>query len=356
MSCFNPNLVRTQNDYGLVTTTFLGPAKGRFDPRDNPMHSSDLENNGHYFSLVPCGKCVGCRMDYSRTWADRMLIELSDNENQAFFLTLTYNPEHLPRSNKNVPTLCKRDLQLFWKRLRKAFSGRKIRYYIAGEYGPKTHRPHYHAIVYGISLTDLKDLQFLRYNGLGQAYFTSPKIESIWGNGYIVLSEVTWHTCAYVSRYVLKKRGKSNSYVVATGVEPEFNLCSRKPGIGLLHALDMLESGLTKFTFDGNDGVYEFALNRAFYRSAENALARAADADLPSEWLLDSDTPEFRRYLAFKQQVFELHNQRVDSSADKLLGKLSITEKEFSDFLKDGARKLERSLSVFDDRKEGVVE
>lgn len=353
MSCFKPNLVITKNEYGVVSTSFIGPAKGWFDPRENPMHSSDLIEKGYYYSLVPCGKCNGCRMDYSRSWADRMLIELNDNENNAVFFTLTYNSDHLPKSDKGCPTLKKRDLQLFWKRLRKSFPDKKFRYFVAGEYGPKTHRPHYHAIVFGISLNDLDDLQFLKFNGLGQAYYTSPQIEKIWGNGYIVLSEVTWHTCAYVSRYVLKKRGKSNTYVVATGVEPEFNLSSRKPGIGLKNAVDMLESGLSEFVFDGNDGVYKFALNRAFYRSAENYLAKLCNADLPVAWI-EQDTPEFKRYISFKNKIFEMHNDRVDRSADKLLGKLSITESDFESFLTNGARKLDRSLAVFDDRMEGV--
>lgn len=316
------------------------------------MHTSDLQSIGHFYSLVPCGKCAGCRMDYSRAWADRMLIELHDNCNCGVFLTLTYNSEHLPRSDSGAPTLSKRDLQLFWKRLRKAYPDKKIRYFVAGEYGPRTHRPHYHAIVFGLSLSDFSDLEYLRANGLGQAYYNSPSLADIWSNGYIVLSEVTWHTCAYVSRYVLKKRGKIDKYVVATGVVPEFNLTSRRPGIGLLHAVDLLESGLTEFVFDGNDGVYKFALNRAFYRSAENYLARLCDADLPASWL-NTSSPEFRRYADFKQYVFELHNKRVDSSADKLLSKLVITEMDFEKFLTFGARKLDRSLSIFDDRNEG---
>lgn len=351
MSCFNPNLVRTECSFGSVSTRFLGPAKGSFDPRDNPMHIESLLDDGYYYSLVPCGKCAGCRMDYSRNWANRMLVELRDNNNVGVFLTLTYNPEHLPYSDKGKPTLSKRDCQLFWKRLRKAFPGKKIRYYIAGEYGPKTHRPHYHAIVFGLSLSDFDDLEFLRFNGLGQSYYNSKRLANIWQNGYIVLSDVTWHTCAYVSRYVLKKRGKTNTYVFATGVEPEFNLSSRKPGIGLLHAADMIESGLTTFSFDGNDGVYQFSLNRAYYRSAETFLARQCDADLPVEWI-DQNSDEFKRYIDFKKLASTMKNKNINSSADKLLGKLSITSEDFESFLNKGAKKLDRSLSVFDDRLE----
>lgn len=335
MACFKPNLVKTflDSETGLVRTNFLGPALSvinDFKPERDLGHVADLSTKGFYYGLVPCGKCSGCRMDYSRVWADRMLVELHDNSQAAVFLTLTYNSDHLSRSSKGVPTLSKRDCQLFWKRFRKAFPDSKIRYYLAGEYGPKTHRPHYHAIVYGIRLSDFGDLSFLRLNGLGQAYYTSPKLERIWGKGFIVLSEVSWHTCAYVSRYVLKKRGKIDKYVLATGAEPEFNLSSRKPGIGLLHAAEMISSGLSEFVFDGNDGVYRFTLSRAFYRSALNV-----DDSLSST-------------------VLELNMIRRDRSTDKLLSRLSITEVDFSHFLKNGAKKLDRSLSVFDDRLEGV--
>lgn len=356
MACSNPNLVLFKEDSGDITCTFIGPAKA-MDIRQFPLHYSDLFEIGYYYNVVPCGKCPGCRMDYSRVWANRMLVELDDMDNQAVFLTLTYNAEHLPYTDlddkgRRYPTLNKRDLQLFWKRLRKAFPDSRIRYYIAGEYGPKTHRPHYHAIVYGLSLSDFADLEFLRTNGLGQAYYNSPKLADIWGNGFIVLSEVSWHTCAYVSRYVLKKRGKLDKYVVATNVVPEFNLSSRKPGIGLLNAVDMLESGLSEFVFDGNDGVYKFALSRAFYRSAENVLFKASDFDLPAGWA-DLTLPANSRYFKFKDFVNDLHIKRTDAAADKMLGKLALSSKSFEDFLKDGARKLDRSLAVFDDRMEG---
>lgn len=356
MACSNPNLVLFKDDYGTVTCSFIGSAKA-MDIRQLPLKYSDLFDVGYYYNVVPCGKCPGCRMDYSRVWANRMLVELEDMKQEAVFLTLTYNADHLPYTDpddkgRKYPTLDKRDLQLFWKRLRKAFPEKRIRYYIAGEYGPKTHRPHYHAIVYGLSLSDFDDLAFLRLNGLGQAYYNSPKLAGIWGKGFIVLSEVSWHTCAYVSRYVLKKRGKLDKYVVATGVQPEFNLSSRKPGIGLLNAVDMLESGLTEFVFDGNDGVYKFALSRAFYRSAENVLLRSSDADLPAGWV-DWSLPANKRFLDFKTFVNELHLKRTDAAAEKLLGKLSLTSKSFEDFLKDDARKLDRSLAVFDDRMEG---
>lgn len=102
-------------------------------------------------------------------------------------------------------TLDKRDCQLFMKRLRKYFGDIKIRFYLAGEYGDKTLRPHYHAILYGISVDDFPDHQPFGTNDLGQPYYVSKKLENIWSLGHVLLADVSWQTCAYVGRYVTKK-------------------------------------------------------------------------------------------------------------------------------------------------------
>lgn len=84
---------------------------------------------------VPCGHCVACRIAKSREWSIRLLGELGYWISSCF-LTLTYDELHVPLSLK------KRDLQLFWKRLRKAFYPRKIKYFSCGEYGDQYGRPH----------------------------------------------------------------------------------------------------------------------------------------------------------------------------------------------------------------------
>lgn len=156
-------------------------------------------------------------MDYARQWRDRMLFELHDSPS-AVFVTLTYNPESLPtntffdfdlQTEIVEPTLSVRDVQLFFKRLRKKFTGRRIRYYLCGEYGPKTFRPHYHAIIYGLSMVDFPDAVIQGYNELGQAHFSSLSFDNIWSKGFCRFSPVSSQTCAYVSRYVTKKHYKS---------------------------------------------------------------------------------------------------------------------------------------------------
>ncbi|UXX51222.1 replication initiator protein [Bacteriophage N127_L5035_C77.3] len=191
---------------------------------------------------VPCGHCIGCRLDKSRQWADRMMLEL-DHSKTAIFVTLTYDPLNVPVAcslddGSVLFSLNKRDVQLFMKRLRKTFDGREIRFYLAGEYGAQTHRPHYHAILFGLSLADFPDLKPVSQNSFGQFLYSSEKMYEIWKLGNVALAEVSWQTCAYVARYCVKKLSDdvSRETYESFGVEPEFALMSRRPGIAGFYA------------------------------------------------------------------------------------------------------------------------
>lgn len=192
---------------------------------------------------IPCGQCIGCRIQYSREWANRCMLELQYHES-SYFVTLTYDDAHVPRSYYADPetgeaftslTLAKRDFQLFMKRLRKHFNQSHIRFFMAGEYGSNTFRPHYHAILFGLKLADLV---LYKKSPQGFSYYTSESLQKCWsdkdGNpiGYAVVAEVTWETCAYTARYVMKKlNGKEAKFYSDFNIQPEFTLMSRKPGI-----------------------------------------------------------------------------------------------------------------------------
>jgi len=180
---------------------------------------------------VPCGQCIGCRLERSRQWAVRIMHELQFHDS-ASFLTLTYNDDNLPAD----ASLHKRDLQLFLKRLR--FTKGKFRYYACGEYGETTKRPHYHVVVFGYCPSDGVPIRE------GQSpLFYSPELEKLWGLGMTSFGHVTFESAAYVARYCVKKvtgKGAEEAYKsldVRTGeigsVCPEFSLMSLKPGIGL---------------------------------------------------------------------------------------------------------------------------
>ena len=89
--------------------------------------------------LVPCGRCVACLANKQNDWAVRLLAELQDSL-YAHFLTLTYTDHDLPRSEEGHSTLCRRDVQLFMKRLRKRCSTlgiNNIRYFFTGSMAHK---------------------------------------------------------------------------------------------------------------------------------------------------------------------------------------------------------------------------
>lgn len=138
------------------------------------------------------------------------------------FLTLTYNDSNLPIGSEGRTTINKRDLQLFWKRMRKA--GFDLRYYAVGEYGDNTGRPHYHAIAFGLLLSDLR--LYTRSNGFN--LYTSAILDKIWGLGNCWVGDVTFESCAYVARYVMKKlTGNHARLYEHEGILPEFALMSR---------------------------------------------------------------------------------------------------------------------------------
>lgn len=154
---------------------------------------------------------------------------------QSSFLTLTFNDEHLPPDGG----VHVRDLQLFMKRLRKAISPTKVRYYACGEYGDNFGRPHYHVVLFGYGFPDRKAW---RKSPAGFVLYRSAFLESLWPFGNCEIGEVTAQSGAYVARYVMKKIGGPpaadhyNRPHPLTGemhrVSPEFAVMSSRPGIG----------------------------------------------------------------------------------------------------------------------------
>lgn len=184
---------------------------------------------------VPCGNCIGCRIDRSRSWAARCMHE-SKMHAQNCFITLTYNDANNPPGG----TLVKSDLQKFFRSLRDR--GYTFRYFACGEYGDLTKRPHYHALIFGMDFSEDRRKHSTTNSGFPQ--YTSKILTDTWGKGHCTVSAFSYATAAYTARYVMKKiRGKNASddpvYTrlnLVTGelfqAESEFALMSRKPGLG----------------------------------------------------------------------------------------------------------------------------
>ena len=235
MACYHPIFA--------YKSRFLNPETGKAVIRfQSPTHDYDKWEPVQ----LPCGQCVGCRLEYSRQWANRCMLELQSHDS-AYFVTFTYDDDHVPRSwypdpetGEALPslTLRKRDFQLLMKRIRRRFPDDKIRFFMSGEYGSETFRPHYHAILFGLHLDDLVPYKTVKEGDCYYTYYNSVKLSSCWLDsdgkpiGFVVVGEVTWESCAYTARYVMKKlKGKDYGFYEKHGLEPEFTLMSRRPGI-----------------------------------------------------------------------------------------------------------------------------
>lgn len=144
--------------------------------------------NGYVDYLpLPCGKCPNCKRRRVSDWSVRLQEE--DNVSlSSHFVTLTYNTDHVPISPNGFMTLNKRDFQLFMKRLRKSLpkNSPKIKYYCAGEYGEKTNRPHFHAIMFNVPDIEL--------------------INDAWQLGTVHVGSVSEASVKYTAKYIDKDK------------------------------------------------------------------------------------------------------------------------------------------------------
>lgn len=184
---------------------------------------------------IPCGQCVGCRINRSKQWALRCMHEASLYRDNCF-VTLTFEDDYL-KTRENPWSLDVKDTQLFMKRLRKRF-GSGIRFYLCGEYGEHKGRPHYHVCLFNFDFPDKSLYKIVNGNRL----YTSEILHELWPFGHCVIGDVTMESAGYVARYVMKKvngDAAKDYYIWAdfeTGeihpLKPEFTTMSRRPGIG----------------------------------------------------------------------------------------------------------------------------
>jgi hypothetical protein len=163
-----------------------------------------------------------CRIARATQWKLRLIHEL-DSWDRASFITLTYDDDHIPPGG----TLVKRDLQLFFKRLRKSLDGKKIKYYACGEYGDEFERPHYHVIAFGFYPGDV---DFYCKDSSQNNTYTSKNLERLWGLGFVTVGSVTANSCQYVAGYVEKKLYGDQAVKYGDRLPP-FSLSSQ--GLGL---------------------------------------------------------------------------------------------------------------------------
>lgn len=210
-------------------------------PCFSPLEAFQLDDGRVVFSerggvrralSLACGQCIGCRLDRSRQWAVRCMHEAQMHERNSF-VTLTYSNDFVPTNG----SLEYGDFQLFMRRVRKRCG--RVRFYMCGEYGEVTKRPHFHACLFGV---DFDDREFLRVLPSGCRIYRSALLEDLWPFGFCSVGDVTFDSAAYVARYICKKvtgSAAADHYrrvdVISGEVfslVPEFCHMSLKPGIG----------------------------------------------------------------------------------------------------------------------------
>lgn len=184
------------------------PIRGYWSGRKHPSTGnrylvfSPSQSNTTDYLCVPCGKCPGCLLDRSFAWSVRCTCE-SLYHSESYFLTLTYSPENLPDDK----LLNRVHVQLFLKRLRKHFTGYKLRVFYCGEYGEDRFRPHYHMVVFGLPLSE-KNYRLYPINSSkrGNLNYYNEKINQLWGKGLCTIGTFSSASASYVAQYTFKKQ------------------------------------------------------------------------------------------------------------------------------------------------------
>lgn len=255
----------------------------------NPFRPPDQP--GVFFG---CGHCLPCKIKRRSLWSVRMLHELTTCRDTCF-ITLTYDERHLVRSASLIThagTLMKHHLQSFFKRLRRrlvrdGLDG-QLRYYACGEYGDGdgvlgvTQRPHYHAILFGVSQAYLKE-----------------RINEIWHHGSRNdVSLVTEARIRYVAGYIDKKYFGDLGNRAYRDVEPPFQLFSKSLGLEFIsrNYEQILYDGLLKVGKVGYSlpQSYKRRLSQHFPEAVEGLeIRRYENAKMYGlEWLLEN-FPQF---------------------------------------------------------------
>ena len=183
-------------------------------PNENGKHPIRFNQPGDkrtpdYF--IDCGKCEGCRARQRMDWAIRMSHEAAEHKHNSF-LTLTYDDDNLPEDGK----IHRKHVKNFLERLEYKL-GYKPRYYVCGEYGELTRRPHYHAIIFG------DDFRESRYTyAINDKLYGNKDLERVWRNGAISIADFSHATALYTAGYVTKKISDTDN----------FSMQSRNPPLG----------------------------------------------------------------------------------------------------------------------------
>lgn len=206
---------------------------------------------------VPCGQCVACRINRQRTWVGKMMFE--NFTGPGVFCTMTYDPEDMPRcwselGDRVYGDLSKKHVSDFLHRYRKLWGS--YRFFLVGEYGTKTERPHYHMMMWGQNPLEVYD-----------------RLRKAWPHGFVTVSLAEAARMRYIARYTLKKMTKVDDHRL-DGRTPEFTRMSRRPPLGAM-------------------GMKAIAAQLV---SQRGSAWLAANGDVPSDYRLEGERYPIGRY------------------------------------------------------------
>jgi hypothetical protein len=250
---------------------------------------------------VPCGKCPSCYYTKTAGMSFRLLQEerVSSSSN---FITLTYDTDHLVSTPFGRASLCKYDLQCFFKRLRKAQGvgcSPHIKYYAVGEYGSQTKRPHYHIILFNADIELIQSAWSLDGKTIGDIYY----------------GDVCGASVGYTLKYMCKPR-----YAGLLGDDdrhPEFSVSSNGLGLSYLtsNMIQWHKRDLYNRRYVVLNGGVKVAMPRYYYERLYDGYER--DLLLMSGSLIQQD--EFFKQFVSKSpyERYEeelLFSKRVDAA------------------------------------------
>lgn len=184
-----------------------------------------------------CGQCLPCRVSRRRVWVNRIMLETSKHA-ESSFVTLTYADEGLPLTTEMCSTLYRVDAQNWLKRLRKICSEMvpdwKLRFFLVGEYGDESQRPHFHAALFGYKGCVYGDIRLTRGGREGPECSCSSCsiIAFSWPFGRIHQGRLERASASYIAGYTVKgMTGEDDERL--KGRSPEFARMSLRGGIGI---------------------------------------------------------------------------------------------------------------------------
>ena len=247
-----------------------------------PLKKKDRDD----MTPFPCGKCLPCKIHYRKVWSHRILLEASTTPDTSY-VTFTYDDDKVPQQTMHDgitrQVLHYKDMQDCIKRLRKEIYPRKLRYYISGEYGDQSGRPHYHAALFGISCLE-KNL-----------------LKEGWTDGFIQIGDLNIKTANYIAGYIMKKMTKPTDPRL-NGKPPEFSRMSKGSTGGLgIKAIEQIGEALNK------DRYFEpYIIESLKYGKKSLPLGRYL-SDKLSEIIGISKEERDAKFILFQEEIFNKH-------------------------------------------------